>query len=164
MPIATADLYDGFADELQSSEVQYRTYGKRKAFHGPAATVKCHEDNLLLRQLVASPGQGRVLVVDGGGSLRSALMGDVLAGIAMKSGWAGAVIHGAIRDGDLIDGLDFGVKALGANPRLSTKTGAGIAEKPVSFGGITVKPGDWVYCDSDGVVVAGRPVHQSMKT
>ncbi|PRX99894.1 ribonuclease E activity regulator RraA [Allonocardiopsis opalescens] len=153
---ATADLIDRHGDELQSCEVQFRQYGGRSSFAGPIATVKCHEDNTLVKLLLTSPGEGRVLVVDGGGSLRTALVGDVIAGAAAKGGWAGVVVYGAVRDVDALRGLHLGVKALGSNPRRSAKAGAGSADEPVAFGGVVFRPGAWLYSDSDGIVVAER--------
>ena len=151
--VSTADLYDDHGEELQSCDLQLRQYGGVAAFAGPAVTVRCHQDNALLRSVLTEPGEGRVLVVDGGGSLHTALMGDLIAGSAVTNGWAGVVIHGAVRDVAVLRTLDLGVKALGSNPRKSAKTGAGERDVPVSFGGVTVHPGDHVVSDDDGVVV-----------
>lgn len=159
MAIATADLFDSHEDILESCETQFRSYGGRAAFHGPIRTVRCHQDNALLKSILSTPGDGAVLVVDGGGSLRTALVGDLIAGLGVKNGWAGIVVHGAIRDSEAMAGLDIGLKALGSNPRKSTKTGAGEADRPVAFGGCTFTPGHWLYSDADGVVVAPRRLH-----
>lgn len=153
---ATADLYDEFGDALDSCDLQLRQYGGRARFHGPAVTVRCHEDNALLKSVLTEPGDGRVLVVDGGGSLHRALMGDVIAGIATDNGWAGVVINGAVRDVVALAALDIGVRALGSNPRKSTKTGAGERDVPLAFGGARFVPGAEVYADEDGVVVHVR--------
>ena len=130
-----------------------RQFGGRSRFSGPAITVACHEDNALLKSVLSEPGEGRVLVVDGGGSLHTALMGDLIAGLAVENGWSGAVINGAVRDVATLRTLDLGIKALGSNPRKSTKTGAGELDVPVEFGGVTFTPGDTVYSDDDGIVV-----------
>ena len=150
---ATADLYDEHGDALQSCDLQFRQFGGRAAFSGPAVTVRCYEDNALLKSVLSEPGDGRVLVVDGGGSLHTALMGDLIAALAVENAWSGAVINGAVRDVATLRTLELGIKALGSNPRKSTKTGAGERDVPVNFGGVTVTPGDEVFSDDDGVVV-----------
>jgi regulator of ribonuclease activity A len=151
--LPTADLVDQYGAELRVCDVQFRQFGGQRVFTGPVRTVSCHEDNGLLRDLVRTPGAGGVLVVDGGGSLHSALVGDVLAGAAAESGWAGLVIHGAVRDSAALAGLGLGIKALGTNPRKSSKTGAGAVDVPVTFGGVTFQPGDVLHADDDGVVL-----------
>lgn len=153
MGYATADLVDRFEAVIQSCAVQFRDLGGRPRFHGPIRTVRCHEDNARLKSMLSTPGDGAVLVIDGGGSLRTALVGDVIAGLAVKNGWAGLVVHGPIRDSAAIATLDLGIKALGTNPLKSGKTGAGETDVPVSFGGCTFTPGHWLYADEDGVVV-----------
>jgi regulator of ribonuclease activity A len=158
MDFATADLIDDFGDELHSCETQFRQYGARTAFAGPIATVRCHRDNGLVKRILGTPGEGRVLVVDGGGSLASALMGDMIAASAVRNGWAGVVINGAVRDVMALRTLDLGVKALGSNPRKSAKDGAGETGVPVSFGGVEFRPGDHLYSDEDGIVTASRPL------
>jgi regulator of ribonuclease activity A len=117
------------------------------------STVRCHQDNALVKSVLSEPGEGRVLVVDGGGSVHTALMGDVIAQLAVDNGWAGVVIHGAVRDTAALAGMPLGVKALGSNPRKSAKTGAGDRDVPVTFGGTTFRPGDQLWSDDDGVVV-----------
>ncbi|GAA2075796.1 ribonuclease E activity regulator RraA [Actinomadura alba] len=153
---ATADLIDDFEDELQSCETQFRQYGGRPAFAGPVATVRCFRDNALVKDVLGTPGAGKVLVVDGAGSLASALMGDLIAASAVERGWAGVVINGAVRDVVALRALDLGVKALGSNPRKSAKNGVGDVNVPVSFGGVEFRPEDWLYSDEDGIVVAHR--------
>jgi regulator of ribonuclease activity A len=150
---STADLYDEHGEQLQSCELQFRQFGGRTTFSGPAVTVRCFQDNALLKSVLAEPGEGRVLVVDGGGSLHTALMGDLIAGLGVANGWAGVIIHGAVRDVAVLRTLDLGIKALGSNPRKSAKTGAGERDVPVTFGGITVRAGDRVTSDDDGIVV-----------
>ena len=150
---STADLYDEHGEALQSCDLQFRQYGGRAVFTGPAVTVRCHQDNALLKSVLGEPGEGRVLVVDGGGSLHTALMGDLIAGLGVTNGWAGVIINGAVRDVAVLRTLDLGIKALGSNPRKSGKTGAGKRDVPVTFGGITVRGGDMVTSDDDGIVV-----------
>ncbi|SEP80394.1 ribonuclease E activity regulator RraA [Microlunatus flavus] len=154
-PQATADLVDEHGDALASLPLQLRSFGQHRRFAGPVVTVRCHEDNALLKQTLAEhpDAEGSVLVVDGGGSLRSALVGDVIAGIAVERGWAGLVVHGAIRDSAAIDALPIGVKALGTNPRKSTKTGAGAVDVEVEIGGVRFVPGRVLHSDEDGVVL-----------
>ncbi len=150
---ATADLVDEYGAELRVCDVQFRQFGGRRVFAGPVRTVSCHEDNGLLRDLVRTPGAGAVLVVDGGGSLHAALVGDIIAGSAYASGWAGLIVHGAVRDSATLAGIDLGIKALGANPRKGGKTGAGAIDVPVAFGGVTFQPGDVLHADDDGIVL-----------
>jgi regulator of ribonuclease activity A len=150
---STADLFDEYGEALQSCELQFRQFGGRAAFTGPAVTVRCFHDNALLKSVFGEPGDGRVLVVAGGGSLHTALMGDLIAGLGIANGWAGVIIHGAVRDVAVLRTLDLGIKALGSNPRKSAKTGAGERDVPVTFGGITVRAGDRVTSDDDGIVV-----------
>jgi len=157
IPVPTADLVDQYGTELRVCETQFRQFGGCRAFTGLVRTVSCHEDNGLLRELVRTPGSGCVLVVDGGGSLRTALVGDMLAGAAQANGWAGLILHGAVRDSVALAGLDLGVKALGTNPRPGGKTGAGAMDVPVSFGGVTFHPGDVLHADDDGIVLLPRP-------
>jgi regulator of ribonuclease activity A len=152
-PAATADLYDEHGDALESCDVQFRQFGALSHFSGAAVTVRCHEDNALLKSVLSEPGEGRVLVVDGGGSVHRALMGDMIAGLAVSNGWAGVVIHGAVRDVAVLRTLQLGIKALGSNPRKSTKTGAGERDVVVAFGGATFTPGAVVHSDDDGIVV-----------
>ena len=154
--VLTADLIDAHGDRLQSCEIQFRQFGGRRNFHGPIRTIQTREDNALVKQLLAEPAEGAVLVVDGGGALRTALMGDMIAGSAQKNGWAGVIIHGAVRDTVALGKLDLGIKALGSNPRKSGKAGTGRRDVPVSFGGVTFTPGAWVYSDDDGIVVSAR--------
>jgi regulator of ribonuclease activity A len=156
MTFATADLVDDFGDELQSCETQFRQYGGHTRFGGPIVTIRCFRDNGLVKKTLNTPGAGRVLVVDGGGSLASALCGDLIATSAVDNGWAGIVINGAVRDVVTLATLPLGVKALGSNPRKSAKDGAGEPDVPVSFGGAEFRPGGWLYADEDGVVIATR--------
>lgn len=159
MTIATADLYDEYGEDLEVCETPFRQYGGVAAFHGEIVTVKCFEDNVLVRRALSEDGVGKVLVVDGGGSLRAALVGDVIAGLALQNGWSGIVLNGAVRDAAALGEVGIGIKALGSVPRKSAKAGAGETNVPVGFGDARFVPGTWVYCDEDGVVVSTRPPH-----
>lgn len=149
----TADLVDDIGPDVRSCDVQFRQFGGRSEFAGPISTVRCFEDNALLKSVLSQPGAGGVLVIDGGGSLHSALVGDVIAELARSNGWAGLVVNGAVRDAAALRGLDIGVKALGTNPRKSTKTGAGERDVEITLGGVTFVPGEIAYSDDDGIVV-----------
>lgn len=153
MTTATADLYDERGDELDSLSLQLHDFGGRVAFDGPVRTVRCHRDNALVKDLLATPGDGAVLVVDGGGSLESALVGDLIAASAVENGWAGLIVFGAIRDRAAIGELPIGVKALGSNPRKSVKAGIGEVDVPVTVAGVAFVPGRHVWADADGVLV-----------
>ncbi|MEU9895275.1 ribonuclease E activity regulator RraA [Streptomyces phaeochromogenes] len=149
----TADLYDEHGDDLQSCTTQFRLFGARMSFEGVVTTVRCHEDNVILKATLGEPGAGRVLVVDGGGSLNAALMGDLIADLGASSGWEGVVINGAVRDVEALSKINLGVKALGSNPRKSRKEGVGDRDVEVSFGGVTFTPGCHLYSDADGILV-----------
>ena len=153
MDFRTADLVDEHGEALQSCDLQLRQFGGRRRFHGPIRTVACLQDNALVRKVLSEPGTGAVLVVDGQGSLHTALFGDLIAGLARDNGWAGLVVNGAVRDTQALAGLDIGIKALGSNPRKSAKLAAGQVDVPVRFGGVTFRPGEHLYSDEDGVVV-----------
>lgn len=153
MNLLTADLFDRHGEALRICEAPLRSFGGKARFHGTIRCVRCHEDNALLKRVLGEAGEGRVLVVDGGGSLRRALMGDNVAGLAVSNGWSGVVIFGAIRDSVAIGRLELGVKALGTNPRSPLKTGAGEVDVAVSFGGIAFSPGDELHSDEDGLVL-----------
>ncbi|MEJ2513698.1 MAG: ribonuclease E activity regulator RraA [Gammaproteobacteria bacterium] len=157
MSISTADLCDEH-EHLHVAEPIFRIFGGQRAFDGPIATVKCYEDNSRVREALEEPGEGRVLVVDGGGSTRRALLGDMLGALAVKNNWAGIVINGCIRDSDAIDELALGVRALATVPVKSIKRGDGERDVSVSFAGVTFRPGEHLYADADGVVVAPVPV------
>jgi regulator of ribonuclease activity A len=154
---STADLADQQGDGVRSCHTQFRNFGGRRAFEGRISTVRCFEDNVVLGSVLEQPGEGRVLIVDGGASLRVALLGDRIAGLAAAAGWQGIVINGAVRDVAALATLDIGVKALGSNPRRSAKTGAGSTDIAVSFGGVTFAPGEHVVADDDGIVVLEEP-------
>lgn len=156
MSKATADLYDEYGDQLRVAAPLFNDYGGSVFFEGPISTVKVHEDNGLIRTALQEPGEGRVLVVDGGGSTRCALVGDKLAGRGRDNGWAGIVVYGCIRDSDPIADIAIGVKAMATNPRRSAKKGEGDRDVPVRFADIEFRPDDYLYADRDGIVVAHR--------
>lgn len=149
----TCDLYDRFEATARVADAVFRDFGGRARFSGAAVTVKCFEDNSRVKELLATPGAGKVLVVDGGGSTRMALMGDLIAKSAVDNGWAGVVIHAAVRDTAVLATLDLGVKALAATPRKSVRRGEGQTGIAVAVAGIRINPGDLVFADADGIVV-----------
>ena len=155
-PVATADLCDEFGPEVRVAEPLFRDWGGSVAFAGPVETLRVFEDNALVRQVLESSGRGRVLVVDGGGSLRSALVGGNLAALAEQNGWAGIVVNGCVRDVEEIRTIAIGVKALHAVPRKSGKSGEGDQGVPVTFAGVTFTRGCHLYADRDGLILADR--------
>ena len=157
MHFSTPDLCDAYPDEVQVvTGLLWQHFGGRRTFGGPIQTVKCFEDNSRVKDALSEPGHGRVLVVDGGGSLRHALIGDQIASKGAEQGWSGVIIHGACRDVALRAEIDFGVLALGAVPVKSLRRGEGQLGVPVSFGRVLFKPGDWVYADANGIISASR--------
>jgi len=154
--LRTTDLCDAHED-ARVLDLQLGDFGGRLVFHGQVSTIRALEDNSRVREAVAEPGAGRVLVIDGGGSTRRAMLGDLLAAKAVENGWAGVVVHGVIRDSEVIAGLDLGVKALGTCPRKTEKLGQGLRDVPLQFGGVDIAPGDWLYADEDGVVLLPAP-------
>lgn len=158
MDFQTADLCDAHEGKLRVVTPMFRSYGGRTRFGGQIATLKVFEDNSLVRAALETPGQGRVLVVDGGGSMRCALVGDQLAQLGGKNGWSGVIVYGCIRDSRAIGTMDIGAFALGTHPLKSIKKGVGDADIAVSFGGVTFAPGEFVYADEDGVVVSATPL------
>ena len=158
MSFATTDLSDAHP-ETQVCEPIFHDFGGRKSFHGPIATLKVFEDNALVRAALEEKGEGRVLVVDGGGSMRCALLGGNLGQLAVKNGWAGVVVYGCIRDSEEIATQAVGVKALGVHPRKSEKgLHSALRNKTVNFAGASFKPGSWLYADADGIVVSDKPI------
>ncbi|MEU7212617.1 ribonuclease E activity regulator RraA [Streptomyces sp. NPDC044989] len=152
-PVPTADLADRYGDRLRYCDLQLHSYGAVPSFTGPVRTVSCREDNALLHELLRAPGEGAVVVVDGGGSLGTTLFGDRMAIRARDNGWAGVLVHGAVRDSVALGGIQLGVLALGTNPRRAGKTGRGAVDVPVAFGGVTFAVGDILHADEDGVVL-----------
>lgn len=157
MTWTTPDLCDQFPD-VQVAEPVFRGFGGQARFCGPAVTVKCLNDNSRVRELAATPGEGRVIVVDRGGSLRRALLGDMIAANAVKHGWAGFLIFGCVRDVEVLATLPLGVLALAAHPMKTEKRGLGEVDAPVAFAGMSIVPGDWIYADANGVIVANTPL------
>jgi regulator of ribonuclease activity A len=154
--ISTADLLDAHGDDAAVCEAVFRQFGGVRAFGGEIATLRSLEDNVLLRRRVGEPGAGRVLVVDGSASRRCALAGEKIAGLALANGWAGIVINGCVRDSAALATLQLGVTALAAHPRASGKSGVGELDVPVTFGGVTFRPGAVIASDDDGLVVIDR--------
>ncbi len=154
---STADLSDE-APDARAIELQFGNYGALRQFCGRAVTIKCHEDNSLVKECVGQNGAGRVIVVDGGGSLRRALLGDMLAEKAAANGWSGLVINGVIRDVDEIGAINLGVQALGTCPVKTDKLGVGQRDIALHFGGVEIAAGDYIYADNNGVIVSSRPL------
>ena len=152
-PRPTADLVDDIYPDVRSCDLQLRNYGGVTSFAGRITTVRCFEDNALLKSVLSEPGDGGVLVVDGAGSVHTALVGDLIAGMGADNGWVGVIVNGAVRDASTLATIDIGIKALGTNPRKSTKTGEGDRDVAVTFGGVEFNPGEIAYCDDDGIVV-----------
>ena len=157
---STPDLCDDHPDDVRVLAPVLRTFGGREAFFGRAVTVSCHEDNSRVKDLAGTPGEGRVIVVDGGGSVRKALLGDIIAQTAADNGWAGLVINGAVRDVEILRTIDLGVQAIAPVPLKTQKLGVGDVDVDVTFGGLTITPGEWVYADANGVVVSARQLHE----
>lgn len=160
---ATTDLCDAHEDLLNAGKLRvlhpaFRAFGRRARFAGPLATVRCFEDNSMVRAALEEPGNGRVLVVDGGGSLRCALVGGNLAKLARDNGWAGVVVNGCVRDVAEINDCEIGVRALATHPRRSDRRGNGSRDMVVEIGGVRAAPGDWCYADDDGILVSDRPL------
>jgi regulator of ribonuclease activity A len=152
----TSDVLDERGD-AHVCLLPFKLFGQRRAIEGHIRTIRCFEDNALLKAMVTSPSPNEVLVVDGGGSLRTALIGDMIASSALANGWSGLIVYGAIRDSAQISALDFHVKSMGTNPRKSSKRGDGECDAPIEFGGISFVAGEYLYSDEDGiVVVSGR--------
>jgi len=159
MSFATTDLCDDHPQLLDDGRLTvlapvFRHFGQRLSFFGRVTTLKVFEDNALVRSTLEAPGNGNVLVIDGGGSMRRALVGGQLALLAQDNGWAGIVVDGCVRDSDEINACQIGVRALGVHPQKSAKKGAGERNIRVLIGGLPVSPGDWVYADADGVLIA----------
>jgi len=156
VPYSVPDICDEFIEELAVLEPLFSDFGGKPRFSGEIATIKCFEDNSLVRDAVRSQGRGRVLVVDGGGSLRRALVGDMLAASAAENGWQGLLINGCVRDVEILETIDLGVKALNSHPLKTDKRGEGQPGVNVTFAGATIRPGHYLYADTNGIVVAVR--------
>lgn len=159
MEIHTADILDAHEDQLRLGNLRvvapmFTCYGRRQAFQGAITTLKIFEDNSLVRKALEQPGKGRVLVIDGGGSMRCALVGDQLAQLAVENGWGGLVVYGCIRDSRAIADMNIGILSLGTHPLKTIKRNSGEADIPVCFGGVTFVPGQQLYADEDGLIVS----------
>ncbi|MFQ3246266.1 MAG: regulator of ribonuclease activity A [Arenicella sp.] len=157
--ISTPDLCDAYEEQIAAGKIGildaiFNNYGGLDSFYGEAVTIKCFEDNSIVKQLVGTSGNGRVIVMDGGGSLRRAILGDMLAEKAASNGWAGLVINGCIRDCDEIAATALGVKALNIHPMKTDKRGLGDLNVDVSFAGHTIRSGNWIYSDNNGILVS----------
>ncbi|EPC04566.1 ribonuclease [Litchfieldella anticariensis FP35 = DSM 16096] len=153
--IGTPDICDAYPDVAVLDPI-FANFGGHDTFYGPVRTVKCFEDNSRVKEAVAEPGNGAVLVVDAGGSSRCAMLGDMLAEQAADNGWAGVVMYGCVRDVDVLAETELGIQALGAHPRKSEKRGEGIRDVTVTFAGVTITPGQWLYADNNGILVASE--------
>jgi regulator of ribonuclease activity A len=154
MDISTADLFDAHSDRLQVCDLQFQNYGAKSAFFGECMTVTTFEDHHPVLEALKTEGRGRVLVVDGKGSLRVGIIGDIAAERAIQNGWAGAIIFGAIRDSTATLKLEFGLKALGTTARRSLSRTKGVLGEPVNFGSVQFSAGCWIYADPDAVIVS----------
>ncbi|KAL3851067.1 hypothetical protein ACJIZ3_012949 [Penstemon smallii] len=157
--LATAEACDTNSGLLASGDIRvlapvFQIYGQCRAFSGPIATLKVYEDNVLVRELLETRGEGRVLVIDGGGSMRCALVGGNLGQLAQNMGWAGIVVNGCIRDVDEINDCDVGVRALASHPQKSNKRGIGEKHTPIHIAGTVIHDGEWLYADSDGILIS----------
>lgn len=158
MSFHTTDLSDNHGARVQVADPIFRHFGQRQRFAGPIATLKVFEDNSLVRSTLELEGHGRVLVVDGGGSLRCALVGGQLAELAVQHGWSGIVVWGCVRDTVELNAQDVGIRAIATHPRKSVKRNEGTRDVAVHFAGISFAPGDWLYADEDGILVAPEPL------
>jgi regulator of ribonuclease activity A len=156
MPYSVQDICDDFIDEISVFDPQFSDFGGRRRFAGEIVTIRCFEDNSLVAETVAQPGSGRVIVVDGGGSLRRALLGDKLAEAAARNGWQGLLINGCVRDIEILETIELGVKALAACPVKTDKRGEGQLGIALRFAGAQMEPGHFLYADANGVVIARR--------
>ena len=161
--LLTTDLLDNHEaliaqEKLRIVAPMFQRYGGKSAFAGNIVTLKLFEDNSLVRSVLGESGTGKVLVVDGGGSLRCALLGDQLSELAVKNGWEGVIVYGCIRDSAAINALPLGVRALNTHPLKTVKKNVGERDIPVTFGGVTLKPGEWLCADVDGVIVSTAPL------
>ena len=161
MAFSTPDICDDFLAGLQVLEPLFSEYGDSEQFSGEVVTIKCFEDNALLKQTLGTDGTGKVMVVDGGGSLRRALLGDMLAAMAADNGWQGVLINGCVRDVEILKTIRLGVRALNCHPVRSDKRNEGQLNVPVTFAGTDIKPGQYLYADENGIVVANSRLELS---
>lgn len=156
----TSDIYDQLGENVASLTIRLENLGGRRQFHGKIRTIYCPGDNALLKQLITEPGEGAVLVVDGGGTIDSELLGGSMAQLMSDNGWAGVVVYGAIRDRHEISEIPIGVKALGSNPRKSSKNGTGTVDSPLNINGVSFVTGSMLYADDDGILVERAPIQE----
>ena len=159
MKFTVPDICDDFLPELQVLEPVFTNYGGQRKFYGEVVTLKCFEDNSLVKQTLGTRGQGRVLVVDGGGSLRCALMGDILGAMAAENGWQGVLINGCVRDVEILRTIDLGVRALNCHPLKSNKRNEGQLNVPLRFAGVNFESGQYLYADDNGIVIAQKELN-----
>lgn len=156
MNFVTCDLCDENPEDVYVCEPMFNQFGGRECFGGEIVTAKCFEDNSRVKEMLGTPGTGKVLVVDGGGSLRCALLGDMIGEDAVKNGWEGVIVYGCVRDVDALGTLDLGVQAIASIPLKSNRRGEGQLNIAVTFGGVTFRPGDYIYADNNGVIVSAK--------
>jgi len=161
MNIATPDLCDAYPDLVRVLEPIFKNYGGRSSFGGEIVTVKCFEDNSVVKEKAGKAGQGKVMVVDGGGSLKKALLGDLIAETALNNGWEGFIVYGCIRDVEPISNMQIGVKALNSIPLKTQRKGKGENNVKINFGGVTFNPGEYIYADTTGIIVSSEPLIKS---
>ena len=154
MTYTTPDICDDYSDSLQVLEPLFTEFGGKEKFCGEIVTIKCFEDNSLVKQTLGSPGHGKVLVVDGGGSSRCALLGDLLGAMAVKNAWQGVLINGCVRDVEILKSMDLGVRALNSHPLKSNKRNEGQLNVLIRFAGVSFAPGQYLYADENGIVIA----------
>ena len=159
MTFTTPDICDDFLDQLQVLEPLFTEYGGKEKFSGEIVTIKCFEDNSLVKQTLGTAGHGKVLVVDGGGSLRCALLGDILGAMAVQNGWQGLLINGCVRDVEILKGMDLGVRSLSCYPLKSNKRNEGQLNVAIRFAGVNFEPGQYLYADENGIVVAAEQLN-----
>ena len=156
---STSDICDEFPNDIRILSPIFKSYGKRSHFGGQVITVQCFEDNSQIKALSAEQGNSRIVVVDGGGSLNKALMGDLIAAAFIQNGWAGIVINGCVRDVEILNTLPFGIRALNSIPLKTERKGQGSQGDPVVLAGVTINTGDYMVVDDTGIVVSDRPIH-----
>jgi regulator of ribonuclease activity A len=156
MAHSVPDICDDYPDDTRVLDPLFSDFGKKRRFSGEVVTIKCFEDNSLVRDLVRSEGKGRVIVVDGGGSLRHALLGDLLAANAAENGWSGLLINGCVRDVEILKVIDLGIRALNCHPMKTEKRGEGQLNVPIRFAGVRFSPGSFLYADANGIVIAAK--------
>jgi len=161
MTFTTPDICDDYLDHLQVLEPLFTEFGGKEKFSGEIVTIKCFEDNSVVKQTLATTGHGKVLVVDGGGSLRCALLGDLLGAMAVENGWQGVLVYGCVRDVEILKGMDLGVRALKSYPLKSNKRGEGQLNVMLRFASVSFQPGQYLYADENGIVVANQQLDLS---